>query len=48
MDHVSEPVVVHAPRGDLDEALARKIRQFIAEVCEVSKDEEAGQVAPLA
>jgi hypothetical protein len=48
MDHVSEPVVVHVPRGDLDEALARTVRLFIAEVSEVAREEEAGPVAPLA
>jgi hypothetical protein len=38
MEHVSEAVVMHVPEGDMDEALARTVRQFIAEV---SKPEES-------
>jgi hypothetical protein len=45
MEHVSEAVVVHVP-DDVDEALARTVRQFIAEV---SKPEgEACPEAPVA
>jgi hypothetical protein len=32
MEHVSEAVVEHVPGSDVDEALARTVRQFIAEV----------------
>jgi hypothetical protein len=48
MEHVSEAVVVHVPGGDVDEALARTVRQFIAEVSEVSKPEEPCPGAPVA
>jgi hypothetical protein len=45
MEHVSEAVVVHVP-GDVDEALARTVRQFIAEVSK--PEEEARPEAPVA
>jgi hypothetical protein len=45
MEHVSEAVVVHVPGGDVDEALTRMVRQFIAEV---SKPEESCPETPVA
>jgi hypothetical protein len=46
MEHVSEAVVVHVSGEDVDEVLARTVRQFIAEV---SKPEEvACPEAPVA
>jgi hypothetical protein len=47
METVSEPVVVHIPWGDVDEALARTVRLFIAEVgiaevCEPSEEVPQG------
>ena len=45
MEHVSEAVVVHVSGDDVDEALARTVRQFIAEV---SKPEEPCSEAPVA
>jgi hypothetical protein len=45
MEHVSEAVVVHVPGGGVDEALARTVRQFIAEV---SKPEEPCPESPVA
>jgi hypothetical protein len=46
MEHVSEVVVVHVPGDDVDEALARTVRQFIAEVSK--PEEEACPEAPVA
>jgi hypothetical protein len=40
MEHVSEAVVVHVQESDADQALARMVRQFIAEVSQVQKPEE--------
>lgn len=45
MEQVSEAVVVHVPGDDVDEALARTVRQFIAEV---SKPADSGPESPIA
>ncbi len=45
MEHVSEVVVVHVPGSDVDEALARTVRQFIAEV---SQPDEPSPADPAA
>jgi len=45
MEHVNEAVVMHVPGSEVDEALARTVRQFIAEV---SKPEESYPESPVA
>lgn len=45
MEQVSEAVVVHVPGDDVDEALARTVRQFIVEV---SRPEERCPESPIA